>query len=327
MRISERIFNRLCKEYEGAQNSVIFYNFLPKLISMFEWEGLPDSIPHDYLEFYLHTGYCGIHKSKDGSKWIATDGTIGGSPDEYGRGNTYNFAVPEYSGEYKIDGLSGDGIEIGQNCIFNFSLFPYILHICKILEKADSNLATALTTSDLTDIWEVDTDADKKQIERLIEQRKKGESSIFVRGKNNELQEFLNTQKEPALREYIPSAKGDATYIPMILQAYDDLFARLCREVGINIANKMKKAQVQESELNGYENYSQVLIHSMYLARKDFAERVNAMTGLNISVEVSEAFREDPAEEIASEEPEKEQSEEQSEEPSKEQSEGGEGDE
>lgn len=79
----------------------------------------------------------------------------------------------------------------------------------------------------------------------------------------------------------------------MILQAYDSLFARMCREIGINISVPVKKAQVNSLEIYGYENYSQLCLSEMLDSFTEFFDNVNEKFGTNISVKLNQAFIDD----------------------------------
>lgn len=62
---------------KNAVTRLLIEQHLEKTNSMFEWKGLPDTIPQHYLEFLLQTvGYAGIIKEKD--KLFATYGNVGG---------------------------------------------------------------------------------------------------------------------------------------------------------------------------------------------------------------------------------------------------------
>ena len=95
---------------------------------------------------------------------------------------------------------------------------------------------------------------------------------------------------------------GDSNYIPMILQAYDNVLARVCREIGINITNVMKKAQVISPEVNGYENYTQIFLDDMISTIQETFSKVNEKWGRNWNVTLCNAFMDDnPSDDIADE--------------------------
>ena len=86
---------------------------------------------------------------------------------------------------------------------------------------------------------------------------------------------------------------ANTQYIPMLLQAYDNVLARVCRELGINITNVMKRAQVISAEVNGYENCTQIFLDDMLKNIKDTFDAVNERWDRNWSVELSVAFSDD----------------------------------
>ena len=95
---------------------------------------------------------------------------------------------------------------------------------------------------------------------------------------------------------------GDSNYIPMILQAYDNVLARVCREIGINITNVMKKAQVISPEVNGYENYTQIFLDDMLENITDAFSKVNKRWNKNWKVTLSNAFLDDNPSDVSADE-------------------------
>ena len=79
----------------------------------------------------------------------------------------------------------------------------------------------------------------------------------------------------------------------MILQAYDNVLARVCRELGINITNVMKRAQVISAEVNGYENYTQIFLDDMLSNITDTIEKVNVRWDRDWKVTLNNAFKDD----------------------------------
>ena len=86
---------------------------------------------------------------------------------------------------------------------------------------------------------------------------------------------------------------GDSQYIPMILQAYDNVLARICRELGINITNVMKRAQVINAEVNGYENYTQIYLTDLLENVREAFDKVNKKWDRNWTVDINDAFKDD----------------------------------
>ena len=139
-------------------------------------------------------------------------------------------------------------------------------------------------------LYQATSDSERKQLDDVFNNIKKGDMTYTVLQKKT-IEELVNG--EGRLPIDLTGKSGDSNYIPMILQAYDNVLARVCREIGINITNVMKKAQVISPEVNGYENYTQIFLDDMLKNITDTFERVNEKWGRDWKVSLSNAFLDD----------------------------------
>ena len=98
---------------------------LEKTLRMFEYKGLPETIPFSQLEKILQTtGSCIIAKVND--KLYALDGNLAGELDEYNRPTLYvvsNTWLNHYH-EYGINGNDSKYNIFCKNDFFNMGLLP-----------------------------------------------------------------------------------------------------------------------------------------------------------------------------------------------------------
>lgn len=141
-------------------------------------------------------------------------------------------------------------------------------------------------------LYQATSDSERKQLDEVFNNIKKGEMSYTVLQKKT-IEELVNGEGRIPID--LTGKSGDSNYIPMILQAYDNVLARVCREIGINITNVMKKAQVISPEVNGYENYTQIFLDDMLENITDAFERVNEKWDRQWKVTLSNAFMDDNA--------------------------------
>lgn len=122
-------------------------NTLAKTQSMFEYEGLPDSIPQKELERLLQTTGNAFVTSVDGVLY-ALSGGKGGEPDVYGRATLYTVANPALKLNKTYD-IQKDGVLI-ENDSNGESLLPLIgryavLHTDGLISLNTASILTRIT--------------------------------------------------------------------------------------------------------------------------------------------------------------------------------------
>lgn len=122
-------------------------NTLAKTQSMFEYEGLPDSIPQKELERLLQTTGNAFVTSVDGVLYALTGGK-GGEPDVYGRATLYTVANPALKLNKTYD-IQKDGVLI-ENDSNGESLLPLIgryavLHTDGLISLNTASILTRIT--------------------------------------------------------------------------------------------------------------------------------------------------------------------------------------
>ena len=67
--------------------------FYMRLLEMFEYKNLPDTIPSEMLEMYLLSGGCCFFTEVNGEYYVF-EGSLGGEPDPYYRPTLFTVANP-----------------------------------------------------------------------------------------------------------------------------------------------------------------------------------------------------------------------------------------
>lgn len=112
MRKKDNIYKLYQQQIRDKDTAVTEFiaNTLAKTQSMFEYEGLPDSIPQKELERLLQTTGNTFVTSVDGVLY-ALSGGKGGEPDVYGRATLYTVANPALKLNKTYD-IQKDGVLI-----------------------------------------------------------------------------------------------------------------------------------------------------------------------------------------------------------------------
>ena len=284
MRIDK--FCKLCGLPEFSDTDVIFNNLLKRFMHIFNFENVDTTINlrELMLSIIFNDSYMIIEK--DGLLRNVYGG-YSGQLDFYGYPTEYLWTTGTNSGTEKLD----SGVVGHSNSLWT-PIAPTLYYYSNILGNLDTSLKIASINTRIMPLYQATSDNERKQLDDVFNNIKKGEMSYTVLQKKT-IEELVNGEGRIPID--LTGKSGDSNYIPMILQAYDNVLARVCREIGINITNVMKKAQVISPEVNGYENYTQIFLDDMLENITEAFERVNEKWDRQWKVTLSNAFMDDNA--------------------------------
>ena len=287
------VINKFCEDCNyplpHKEQMVIFNNLLKRFMHLFKFENIDDSINlrELMLSIIFNDSYMII---EDSGLLRNVYGGYSGELDFYGYPTEYLWSTGVKSGNTKLT----DG-EVGHSNSLWTPLAPTLFYYTKMLANLDKSLEIASINTRITPLYKASTDAERQQIDEVFNKMINGEKLYSVMHKTT-IDDLMGDESLPI---DMTGKSGDSQYMPMILQAYDNVLARVCRELGINITNQMKRAQVISAEVNGYENYTQIFLDDMIEQITDTFDRVNARWNRNWKVSLSDAFKDDnPDEQI-----------------------------
>lgn len=266
------------------QQLVIFNNLLKRFMNLFEFENIDDTINLRDLMLSIIFNDSYMILEIDGELRNVYGG-LAGDLDFYAYPTRYIWSTGVRSGDNAIS----DGVVGHSNSLWT-PLAPTILYYSQMLAGLDTSLDIASVNTRLTPVYPATTDTERQQIESVFDAIKNGEQKFVCMHKTT-LNDIADENGNRPID--LTGASGDHTYIPMLLQAYDNVLARVCRELGINITTQMKRAQVISAELNGYEDYTQIFLGDMLKNIREAFDAVNARWGRDWKVSLSAAFQDD----------------------------------
>ena len=238
--------------------------------SMFTYEGLPDTIPVQWLESYLQrNGSCCIAEHE--GKLYALLGNAGGELDEYYQPTTYTVANPalKLSKTYKI----------GEDCVYcrndydAIGLVPLVSRYCGLMTE---NLLTVrisdinMRMMNLLSAPDDNTLQSTKQYLKDLEEGKLGvvgETPFF---------DGLKLQSRGA---------GNGDYMIQFIELQQYLKGSMYNELGINANFNMKREALSGQEVALNDDALMPLIDDMLKQRRAMCDELNQMFGLNVSVD------------------------------------------
>jgi hypothetical protein len=250
------------------------------LLDMFEWEGLPETIPARMLEAILHSrGRVCIGRQDENYPLVAAYGTLSGEVDDYSQGTEVIAATPCQ----EIEGIRGVDVAYGVN---NKSETPddFIYFISKSLGENDTSMYLISLYSRLIKIPKLSDEKDKTAYNEIIKKLLSGDPSAFV-SKNAFDDEMEGVQQFFDLTE--PELARNLQYLS---QYRDDLLKTFFNFYGQPIQSQNKRAQSISDELHGMDSVSFILPVQMLKCREDLADQINNIFGLNVSVKFSDTW-------------------------------------
>ena len=269
------------------------YNYMMMMLDrtnqMFEYSGLPDTIPAYMLEMFLQiNGHIGF-VNWNGSLY-ALPGGMGGAPDPYYRPTLYIIANPALGGSRmcKIknylppyDRVEWDSLD---DCVLmkNDTNFRGLFYLCSRyatqLAENDVSIRSAQINSRQQAFISAGTDRDVASANAYLSGLEEGK--LIAVGENN----FLEGIKAANL-----SVQGANTIIQLIeLQQY--LKASWYNEIGLNANFNMKREYLSEEEIRSSTDVLLPLIDDMLRCREEAISLVNSTFGTSISVKKNSAW-------------------------------------
>lgn len=255
---------------------------------MFEYDGLPDTIPAYMMELYLQiNGHVGIIE-KDGNLY-ALPGGLGGAPDPYYRPTLYIIANP--------------GLGISLSCSIENHLPPYNKNQASqakcVLMKNDTNMrglfymfsryATELAENDVSIRCAQINSREQTLISATTDTQIASANAYFDNLEKGKICAVADQAFLDGIKAVNVSTQGANSIIQLIeLQQY--LKASWYNEIGLNANFNMKREYQSEEELQANTDVLLPLIDDMLRCREDAISAINSTFGSKISVKKNSSW-------------------------------------
>lgn len=292
--------NRRALEYVTDKSksceSIICY-MLARLQKMFKYEGLPDSIPRQYLENYLLVnGSCIIAKDlrhSEDENIYAFVGAAGGEPDIYYRPTRYMVANPslQTSNQYYIsttDPNHEPNAVLVRNDTMWQGLYPMMARYAALIAE---NLLTIRTADVMLRVLALITapdDSSRLAADQFLKDITEGHLASIA---ENRFLDGIRMQNPPS---------NNGSYLTQFIELHQYLVGSFYNEVGLNANYNMKREALSESETGLNDDSLMPLCEDMLRCRQEDIERVNQMFGTSIQVSLDSSWLENEIERLLS---------------------------
>ena len=252
-------------------------HLLNHLVTVFQWEGLDEDVPIEYLEMtLLLNGCCGFVKWED--KYIPMLCNPADKTDPYFRATSYIYANP----------VVGSGNISPNAVIFNDMLSAWFPRDCNevidkyshLLAAAEVSLRIALKNARLTHIAVTDNEDDVANINKMFADVANGALATTVSTK---------TLIGDGLK-ILPTVSNATDYLRQITESREYLYNLFLSEFGIHANTVLKRERQLTGEIDMQIEKPMFNIESMLQARQKGAEKVNRELGLNLKVSINPKF-------------------------------------
>ena len=258
-------------------NSYIRY-MLNRTQDMFEYKGLPESIPKKNLELYLQTKGFVVIPSKNIDKPIAMYGGLGGVPNEY-----YMPTIAIVNNPYL---KYNESLTIGKDCIVIYNdstitgLMPMFEKYALLLAECDLSINMINKTNRIDNVIECGDSNTEAAALKFIEDIENGELSHIVSKK------FID---ESLLKIHSLSKTTDNLLKLIELRNYIESSWYI--DLGLNSNYNMKRESLTDSETEVDTYTLTPLIKNMLEERQNGIKRINEKWNLNISVDLGGSWK------------------------------------
>lgn len=272
-------YNKIAVE-EIVDKELAIHRFIVSMLNktndIFYYTGLPESIPHRFLELYLQTGgHCCV--TEVNGELVAFQGGLGGEPDRYYQPTIYTVANPalNFSKALKID----EECILCRNDSMMLGLKPLLLKYGSLIIENLISFRVAAINTRIQTIIDAADDSAAESAEEYLKKIEKGELSVIT---SDDLFSKIHVN---------PASTHDRCIIDLIeLNQY--LLAQLYSELGVSENYNMKKERLTDEEAKMMTNKSGISLENMMIERAQFCDKINKKYGTNIKVYKNERWEE-----------------------------------
>lgn len=268
-----------CGKYEFQEKEQCIRNYVIYMLDrtqrMFEYTGLPDTIPKRMLELQLQVNGFSCIAEHNGELY-AYWGGLGGEPDVYYRPTICVVANPaqKLSKQFRID----EECVIIRNDAFLYGMMPLFRRYASAMVENDLSFMMASINSRIQALITAPDDATRAAGEKFLEDIVVGKLGVIA---SNEFLDGLKAQP----------VQGSMRTFTDLIEYQQYLKASWYNEIGLNANYNMKREKLSTTESQMNNDALLPLVDDMLEQRRLGVERINEMFGTNISVDFASSWK------------------------------------
>lgn len=254
---------------------------LDRTQSMFKWSGLPDTIPEYILERFLQTHGDVCFYKHNGSLYVFVGG-VGDKPDVYYRPTRYIISNPAL--DLSVQPLIDKECVLMLNDTYHQGLLPLCREHATSIVETELSMNIATINSRLISAIAASDDKTRASAEKYLQDIAEGKQGVIAETA------FIEGLK------VLPYTSGSNNTIISLIELMQYQKASWYNDIGLSANYNMKREALNSSETVIDNDILLPLIDDMLKCRKDGAEKVNAMYGTDIRVELASSWEDNQEE-------------------------------
>lgn len=251
------------------------YNYIAYMLNrtaqMFEWKGLPDTIPQRVLELLLQVNGFACITDVPEKGLYAFYGGLGGVPDAYYMPTVciVNNPALNFNADLKID----------EDCIIvrNDNMYAGLMPLCskyaELLVENDITFRVLSINSRLSDVICAGSDRTKDAAKEFIKDIEDGKLAVIGEP------DFMETVRVQ------PAAVSNTNRVIDLIEYNQYLKASWFNDLGVQANFNMKREALTPDEVQLNIKALMPLVENMLICRQEAAEKINAKYNTDISVD------------------------------------------
>ena len=258
--------------------------FLNRVLQMFEYKNLPDSIPHDILDKYLMiNGIACITKDPD-DKLRVFYGNLGGVQDCYYRPTRFIIANPHFKEAFSKECIvlgeeEHDGV-LMRNDMAWFGLHAMLSRYSCLMAENVLTMRVADVLLRIMALLSAPTDKEYNSAMEYIKSLEDGELKVIA---ENPFFEGIKMQNPPS---------NNGSYLTQFIELQQYYKGSFYNEIGLSANYNMKREAIGKGESTLDQDALLPLCENMLKARREDLALVNEMYGTEIEVDFSSSWLE-----------------------------------
>lgn len=262
-------------DIQDKRRAVEYYTstMLSRTVNMFEYEGLPDTIPVRNLELQLQTnGFTGI--TDINGDLYAMYGGLGGPYDAYYMPTllTVNNPALKYNKILTVD----EDVVIMPNDSMYQGMLPMYSRYATLIAENDVTIRMAEINARLVDIISASDDRTYKSACELIKEIERGNLAVIA-----------DSALVDGIRAQPYAASGSTNPITQLIELQQYLKASWMNDIGLSANYNMKRESINSGEAQLGEDSMLTLVQDMLINRERAVDKINNMFGTSITVKLA----------------------------------------
>ena len=262
------------QDKEQAVKSYVTY-MLNRTMKMFEYDGLPNTIPKHILELYIMVNGHSVVVEHNDNLYVCFGGW-GGEPNEYYIPTNYIVANP-YLKLFKTFTIDEDCVLVHNDSMY-FGLMPMFRRYASNLVENDLTMNIVDINSRIIALIDAPDDKTKASALQYLKDVEDGKHGVIA---GNQFLEGIRAQ---------PYGEHNYQRLTDLIEFEQYMKASWFNELGLNANYNMKREAITSSESQLNDDQLPPLVDDMFDCRRAFCEKINNMFGTNISVRWGSAW-------------------------------------